>query len=93
MRKCIPALRYGNYQQLDVSSSQLAYIRQWQGQSVVAALNSSQEPVRWQVPVPLPEGTCLVDWLQPEVGAVVTGGKLDLEIGPNGGRVFYTRGE
>ena len=93
MRNSIPALRYGNYQQLDVSSSQLAYMRQWQRQSVVAALNSSQEPVRRQVPVPLPEGTCMVDWLQPEVGAVVTGGKLDLEIGPNEGRVFYTRGE
>ena len=46
MRKCNPALRYGTYQQVTISSNQFVFLRQWQGQSVLGALNSAQEAVR-----------------------------------------------
>ncbi len=61
IRKASPALRHGDYRQLHVSHEQLAFARQFAGETVIVLLNASSNSVRLELPVDLADGSQLVD--------------------------------
>ncbi len=56
LRQQLPALRYGNYRQLEVRNEQFVYIREFENEFVIIAINSSDNDfdcteVQWKLPV------------------------------------------
>lgn len=74
IRRGSQALRHGNYRQLFLSHEQLAFARQTSGESVVVVVNASDKPVRFDLPIPAPHGSRLIDLLNPgDVFSVIHG--------------------
>jgi glycosidase len=59
------ALRYGNYQQVLVAHEQFAFSRHSDQDYVVVAVNAANAPARLNLPLQLPNGSQLVDLLEP----------------------------
>jgi cyclomaltodextrinase / maltogenic alpha-amylase / neopullulanase len=87
-RKASPALRNGNYEQLHVSLQQLAFLRRFAGEAVVAAVNSASAPVTLAIAVPFADGTVLRDLLHPHETFTVHGGKLAFLLEACRGRIL-----
>jgi cyclomaltodextrinase len=51
IRKSLPALRYGDYRQLQVAHEQLAFSRTFERESVIVLLNASGSPARLEIPI------------------------------------------
>ncbi len=64
VRRALPALAHGDYQELHVSSGQLAFLRRWNGSSTVVALNADAAPASLVLKLPIQQGR-LVDLLNP----------------------------
>ena len=79
LRKAHPALRRGTFTSLYASdrSNVYAFMRQWEGETIVVVFNNGAEPYQVRVPVDgrLAEGTELVDQLGGEEGKKGKGGK------------------
>ncbi|WP_129629341.1 alpha-amylase family glycosyl hydrolase [Candidatus Oscillochloris fontis] len=83
VRHATPALRYGDYQQLHVAAEQLAFVRRWEHQRALVALNAATTPHHLHLRVDLPDGTRLHDALNPEQVVVVAGGKIAVGVPAN----------
>lgn len=57
-----PALKYGDYRQLDVRHEQLAFARRAEDQCVLVLVNAAAQPAAFRIPVPA-RGSHLVDLL------------------------------
>lgn len=88
VRQALPALRYGNYTPLHVAAQQLAFLRQWEQDSVVVVLNAAREPVNLDVRVP--SGfSAAVDVLNGGERFTVSAGRLCVDgLYPGWGRVL-----
>jgi len=86
LRRDLPALRGGDYQQLHVVSEQFAFARTTGEQTVVIAINASAEPasVRFSLPAP---GSQLVDRLNGGSFSIEQGSAA-LTLHPNWGAVL-----
>ena len=91
IRQELPALRAGDYRQLLVSSHQLAFSRQLDGNTVIVLLNAAAEPVPFDLPVSMPSGTRLVDVLNGGESFVVDQGRLRVgKVHPSWARILKT---
>ena len=79
IRKDSRALRYGDYRQLYVSHQQLAFLRQAESETVVVLLNASEAPARFDIPLPLADGTQLEDVLNNGETFRVEQGRLQVD--------------
>jgi glycosidase len=73
IRRDIPALRYGDYQQIKVDHEQFIFARQLGDQSVIIAVNASDQPVKLNFQ--LPQGA--YDILNPD--AAIGGSPLHID--------------
>jgi cyclomaltodextrinase len=88
IRKTLPALRYGDYRQLQVAHEQLAFSRAIEGESVIVLLNASGSPARLELPVEK-NVTAAVDVLNQDERIPVQNGRLVVEqINPYWGRIL-----
>jgi len=88
VRQALPALRYGNYTPLHVAAQQLAFLRQWEQDSVVVVLNAAREPVNLDVRVPS-EFSAAVDVLNGGERFAVSADRLCVNgLYPGWGRVL-----
>ncbi len=91
VRKASPALRRGSYRQLHVSFEQLAFAREFEGETVIVLLNASAEPVSLEVPVNLANGRQLADLLNSGQRFEVSNGRLRVDsVYPCWARVLST---
>nr|WKN37544.1 alpha-amylase family glycosyl hydrolase [Tunicatimonas sp. TK19036] len=74
------ALRYGNYQQLMVTSEQFAFSRQSDQDFVMVAVNSADTSAALDIPVPLPDGQVLTNLLEPDSHFTVQGGSVSVKV-------------
>jgi glycosidase len=74
-----PALRHGDYKEVFVASEQFAFSRSMGNETVIVLLNAAAVDVPFDVPVSLPDGTRLVDLLNPTDEFRVDGGRLHVE--------------
>ena len=81
LRRELPALGCGDYQEQLVTSEQFAFTRTWQGETVLVGVNAGREPVNLELPKLTGTWTDLLG-----SGETFTGG---LELPPNWGRVLY----
>jgi hypothetical protein len=90
MRHRHPALRRGAYTRLYARRGVYAFARRHQGETLVVALNSSDEPVEVRVPVRgcLRDGTVL-DPIVGEQRAIVSSGRISrVRLAPVAGAVW-----
>jgi cyclomaltodextrinase / maltogenic alpha-amylase / neopullulanase len=80
IRQGSPALRTGDYQQLDVRHQQFAFLRRCEAQGVVVAVNAAEQPAEFNLPIPLPDGHALYDHLREGEWATVQGGRLRFTV-------------
>jgi cyclomaltodextrinase len=89
------ALRYGTYHQLHVSHEQLAFLRLWQEEAVVAAVNAAGEPARLELKIPSEAqaggAARWTDAIDPSVSLAARGGTLEVEVPPRGARVLSSQ--
>ncbi len=82
-----PALRHGEYTQLHVAPEQFTFLRRSEGSLALVVVNASSQSAALDVPVPLPDGSRLTDVLNGG-DFVVQGGRLNLRLPPNWGRIL-----
>jgi glycosidase len=88
MRKSLPALRYGEYSQLQVASQQLAFARFTQSEYVVVMLNAADKPASFDITVP-PHYTSAVDVFNPGESFSVQKGRVQVNsVHPHWGRIL-----
>ena len=83
---------YGGYRELAVSHQQLAFLREWQGESALVALNAAAEPASMELRLPGPLGGREVRWkdaLDAAAGYRSSGGTLRLEAPPRSARILF----
>ena len=73
------ALRHGDYTEIFVASEQFAFSRSTQHESVFVLLNAAATDSAFDIPVSLPNGTRLVDLLNPADEFHVQNGRLRVE--------------
>jgi glycosidase len=79
IRQKSKALQYGNYRQLFLNHEQLAFMRQYNNETVIVIVNSSADKTVLDINVPLPDGTILTDILNDEEKIKVTGNKIKVD--------------
>ncbi|OJH40081.1 alpha-amylase family glycosyl hydrolase [Cystobacter ferrugineus] len=83
------ALRHGAYQQLLVTHEQFAFLRRFESERVVVALNAADVPAAMRLDTGAPEGSTFVDLLEPDRRFTSRGGRLEIEqIPPRWGRIL-----
>jgi len=87
VRRRLPALQSGGYEQLHVDHEQFAFARQLNGQSVIVAVNAADHPAPVEIALPR-EGSRLVDELNPGDAFGVDGGRVQIEVPPRWARVL-----
>ena len=87
IRGNLPALQSGNYQELMVSHQQLAFSRQYNGQTVVVTLNSSSEAVNIALSTDWEHGN-LRDQLDQNAVFSIDNRKVEITLPPTWGRIL-----
>jgi cyclomaltodextrinase len=82
IRQGSAALKVGDYTQLFVGAEQFAFSRQTESDQVLVLLNAAENPSAFEMPVPLGDGSRLVDRLNGGETFQVTGGRLRVEPVP-----------
>ncbi|HEV2529994.1 MAG TPA: alpha-amylase family glycosyl hydrolase [Thermomicrobiales bacterium] len=91
VRHASSALRHGDYRQLHVAPRQLAFSRRAGDDVAVVAINASAEACPIDVAVDVPDGTTLMDALDPACVIRVEGGRLRCpDVPANWGRIFVS---
>ncbi len=84
LRQSQPALRFGNYEEVLVASSQFAFSRETGNDCVVVAVNSAAEPAELTLPLRGKANWRFVDLLNPEDSYTSdTNGNLQISMRPN----------
>ncbi len=86
LRQNCPALQAGDYQQLLIQNTHLAFRRNWEGESVVVVLNAAENPVQLQIP--LETGSSWEDLLDPTLEITAADGVLRVELPANSARIL-----
>ncbi len=86
-----PALRHGAYAQLHVASEQLAFSRTADRDVAIVTVNAGERAVSLDLAVAIPDGTVLIDRLDPTVSATVQGGSLTVSLAPSSARILTGR--
>jgi glycosidase len=73
------ALRHGDYTEIFVASEQFAFSRNMPHESIIVLLNATTTDSAFDIPVSLPDGTRLVDLLNPADEFHVENGRLRVE--------------
>jgi glycosidase len=82
-------LRHGDYKEIFVASEQFAFSRSTQHEIIIVLLNAAQTDVPFDIPVSLPNGTRLVDLLNPADESRVANGRLRVaKVHPCWGRIL-----
>ncbi|MBN1119544.1 MAG: DUF3459 domain-containing protein [Anaerolineae bacterium] len=87
VRRRLPALQHGGYEQLHVASEQFAFARQADDQSVIVAVNAADQPAPVEIALPH-AGSRLVDELNPGDTFGVDGGRVRIDVPPRWARVL-----
>ncbi|HEY9765524.1 MAG TPA: alpha-amylase family glycosyl hydrolase, partial [Chroococcales cyanobacterium] len=90
IRRETPSLRQGDFKKILVRSEQFAFARQTEEETSLVLVNISKDPVRLELPLPGMKGS-FRDRLNPEDSFLVEGGKLQLELPANWGRILVSR--
>jgi cyclomaltodextrinase len=91
LRRRHSALRRGDYTQLHVAHEQFAFLRRDAAESVVVAVNASDQPVEVVLKIPDVGSRRLVDELNGGEGFVVHAGKVTMRLDPRWARVLVGR--
>jgi glycosidase len=86
VRRYLPALRYGTYRQLIVKSEQLVFERKVDGQTVIVAVNATDDCV--DLTIPDLHGRLLRDALNQGRHHLIKNGVAEVELYPNWLHVF-----
>jgi cyclomaltodextrinase / maltogenic alpha-amylase / neopullulanase len=87
-----PALCYGDYAELFVASEQFAFSRRMGDDMVIVLLNASSTDVPFDIPVPLPNASHLVDLLNLKDKFHVENGRLNVNrVYSNWGRILQVK--
>jgi glycosidase len=88
IRQSSSALRTGNYQNLQINPQQLVFLRKNGRESVIVAVNSADQPVDVAITVPSQLNGPARDLLNYGESIECRGGKLQINIPPNWGKVL-----
>ncbi len=88
IRQGSPALRHGDYEQLQVAAEQLAFARRADDDRVVVMVNAAAEPAGFRVAAPRGRGERWLDLLEPGVEFAAHDGRLTAEVPPRWGRIL-----
>ena len=92
IRKTSKALRYGNYKQLLIKHEQFAFLRQYEDETVIVILNSSNEKLSLDLNVPLSDGVVFKDILNHDKDIVVKNNKLTVDsLWPSWGKILFCK--
>lgn len=87
LRRQLPALVDGDYQEVLVEHQQLVFTRQYEGQTVVVALNSAAEPIDLTVSLPWENGILRDQLNEPEQFGIESGQAV-ISLPPAWGRIL-----
>ncbi len=86
------ALRYGDYNELFVAPEQFAFSRNMDRETVIVLLNAASTDVSLDIPVLLPQGSLLMDLLNPDDEYRVDGNRLHVDnVRACWGRILQVR--
>ncbi len=89
LRRELPALRRGGYQQLAVGSRHLVFSRTWEGQRVVVAVSAEPNPIKVNLDLRGAGQGRMADLLNDGESFLAQGGRLaNLSLWPNWARVL-----
>lgn len=91
LRRQSPAILLGDYQEMLVSANQLAFSRQYEGDSVVVVLNSASQAAEVHLERLPWQGGQLHDLLNPGETFQIEQGQLNLSVPPTWGRILRQR--
>jgi glycosidase len=92
IRRNSSALRHGDYKEVFVASEQFSFSRSTKHETVIVLLNAAETDAPFDIPIPLPDGTRLIDLLNPDAEFHVAGGRLRAErVCPCWGRILQTK--
>lgn len=80
IRRRSEALRYGSYCQLLVNHEQFAFARQTREECVIVAVNAADKPVPFELSLPVPGRSQLLDLLNEGESFPVRGGKAHIDV-------------
>lgn len=92
IRQQTRALRHGTYQQVFVASEQFAFARRSDDEYILVVVNAAATPAALNLPVALPDGSRLVDLLEPSARCVPHNGHVQLDVPSCGARILKNRG-
>jgi cyclomaltodextrinase / maltogenic alpha-amylase / neopullulanase len=79
IRRDAPALQHGDYKEVFVASEQFAFARSTESETVIVLLNAADHDAPFDIPLAMPNGTRLVDLLNPGDEFRVEAGRLRVE--------------
>ena len=90
IRQNTPALRRGDYRELELQTTHYAYARTWEGQSVITTVNNSDNAVT--MTLPCGNAAAYVGALTGEKVAVKDG-RIQVTVAGNSGEIWLPEGE
>lgn len=87
LRKAHPALRIGSFKVVHAQGSELAFLRQLDGKSLLVAINNGREPWALELAVPAVDGP-VKGLLAGKEAHVQTGRLIGISLPPRSGEVF-----
>jgi len=82
IRRNSKALSYGSYREIHLSSEQLVFARETEGECIIIGINGSDKKVEMEINLPAYGGRELVDLLNENERFKISGGKAKIHIYP-----------
>ncbi len=86
-----PVFTKGDYLQIHVAPEQLAFARCLEQHCALVVVNAGGKDITLELKSPYPEGTVLLDRLDPTVSSTAQGGTLPISLTPNSVRILTGR--
>ena len=80
VRRSSPALKHGDYSQLIVNHEHFAFARCTSDECVVVLINAADQPVSLDVPLPVKQGSQLIDLLNSSETFPISAGKAKVDV-------------
>lgn len=91
IRAADPAISDGHYIQLHVAAEQLAFCRAADHDVAIVVVNAGEGEITLSLSVDIPDGSVLIDRLDPGVSGTVQGRSLTISLTPNSTRILTGR--
>lgn len=88
LRHALPALRHGDYREMNLTHRRIVFARQTPDQWLVVAVSAEKEPVEEDIILPEPINGRLVDWLNPGEQFKIKSGRAKVKLWPCWARVM-----